>query len=51
MRKIANGASHGKSEGISPRERILSAASDLFYRHSTEPPLIEPMHRRLIPAR
>jgi AcrR family transcriptional regulator len=33
MRKIANGASPGKSEGIAPRERILSAASDLFYRH------------------
>jgi AcrR family transcriptional regulator len=33
MRNIANGASHGKSEGISPRERILSTASDLFYRH------------------
>jgi AcrR family transcriptional regulator len=33
MRKIANDASYGKSEGISPRERILSAASGLFYRH------------------
>jgi AcrR family transcriptional regulator len=33
MRKIANGASAGKTEGISPLERILSAASDLFYRH------------------
>jgi AcrR family transcriptional regulator len=33
MRKIANGASTGKSKGIAPRERILSAASDLFYRH------------------
>jgi AcrR family transcriptional regulator len=33
MRKIANDARPGKSEGISPRERILSAASDLFYRH------------------
>jgi hypothetical protein len=33
MRNVANGASHGKAEGISPRERILSTASDLFYRH------------------
>src|SRR6516165_7583520 len=33
MRKVVNSASAGKSEGISPRERILSAASDLFYRH------------------
>jgi len=33
MRKTVNWASAGKSEGISPRERILSAASDLFYRH------------------
>jgi hypothetical protein len=29
VRKIANGVSYLKSEGISPRERILSAASDM----------------------
>jgi AcrR family transcriptional regulator len=33
MRKITDGVSYRKSEGISPRERILSAASELFYRH------------------
>jgi len=33
MSPAAGGISHGKIVGISPRERILAAASDLFYRH------------------
>jgi AcrR family transcriptional regulator len=33
MKMVGKNASTAKYEGISPRERILSAASDLFYRH------------------
>src|SRR5215510_8925915 len=33
MKTALKPATIGKSEGIPPRERILAAASDLFYRH------------------
>src|SRR6266478_10222891 len=33
MKTAIKAATIGKAEGIPPRERILAAASDLFYRH------------------